>query len=741
MKLLCLHCDYVAYKPLKKALKNAAALSEEEKAGGRYENCLLVFSTLEKGDDEAVVKKAAQEVRKHYGEVKAASVLVYPYAHLSANLASPDDAVRLLKAFHNAVKEFCPEAGKSVFGYYKEFELKCKGHPLAELSKTITSEPVANVPYLQPKLETTKPRMLLFLAESQHEDNLNENEKLRNSAALLLAMAFKKQHSECKRGEFGITEDGFYYDFDTNKPVSPIDLAGIEKGMQNILNKQLTKKIVSRKQALELFSNLGETYKTELINETPEDAKIRVYTCDGFTELYNGRAIENLSEIKAVKLTKVSGAYWKGNSKNKQMQRIYGVAFSTQTKLNEYITFIEEAEKRDHRKIGKELELFMIEEAGAGFPFFLPNGVAIRNELENYLREKLVEADYKEIRTPIILDEELWKQSGHWDHYKNSMYFTEIDGKAHAIKPMNCPGAILIYKKQPKSYRELPLRLSEFGLVHRHELSGVLSGLFRVRAFTQDDAHLFVLPEQVEEEVNKLIDLTTSTYRLFGFEYEIELSTRPEKFMGDLKVWDNAEESLKNALDSRKINYKINDGDGAFYGPKIDFKIKDSLKRQWQLGTIQADFQMPERFDLHYDANDGSKHRPVMLHRTILGSFERFLGILIEHYGGAFPTWLSPVQVIVLPITDSQNTYSKGIVKLLKKEGIRTELDDSQNPVNKKIRDAQLRKISYMIIIGKKEMENGTISIRQRNGLVTPDVSTSQFVEKIVTEIKERRMS
>lgn len=735
MRILELHCDYFRYEAKQKALKSAKEIPEDEKQG-QLDNCLVVFVSFEQGDTHATVLEALGAVKRNYAEIKPSSLLLHPYAHLSSNLAKPDQAIELLEYFYEQAKKHFPLVKKSPFGWYKSFEMKCKGHPLAELSKTISGVEEVRVPVSKAVKEhnfVLKEKTLKPIGKAE------EGKALRHSAALLLAMSVKKLYPQSKLGEFGLTEEGFYYDFDLNKTFDPKDFDAIETEMYSLLSRKLSRKMVSKQQALELFSKNGEVYKIELLEEVPLDAAVAVYECDGFVDLQHGAALEDLSSIAAFKLMKLGGAYWKGDSKKRQLQRLYGVAFTSKKALEEYLHLLEEAEKRDHRKLGKELDLFSVQDEGVGFPFMHPNGMIIRNDIEKYLREELQKRDYKEIRTPIILDESLWRRSGHWDHYKDNMYFTEIDGKMHAVKPMNCPGAILVYKTRLHSYRELPLRLAEFGLDHRHELSGVLSGLFRVRAFTQDDAHIFVTPEQMLDEVKRLIDLAVTVYHQFGFTYEVELSTRPEKYMGSLEVWNKAEASLKKALEEAKTPFKINDGDGAFYGPKIDFKVRDSIGRLWQLGTVQADFQMPEKFELEYDGVDGKKHRPVIIHRAILGSFERFFGVLIEHYAGAFPTWLSPVQAIVIPLSEEQTEYCKDLVYSLKENGVRAEFDDKDGKVDGKIRDAQNRKIPYMLVIGKKELESHSVSVRKRSGEVRHGVDKKEFLKTILEEIRERR--
>ncbi len=480
----------------------------------------------------------------------------------------------------------------------------------------------------------------------------------------------------------------------------------------------------------------NEDYKIELIEDLPEGEVISFYKQGDFTDLCAGPHVPSTGKVKSVKLLSLAGAYWRGNENNKMLQRIYGTAFTKKSELDEYLNMLEEAKKRDHRKLGKELDLFSIHEEGPGFPFFHPKGMIIRNILENFWREEHTKAGYQEIRTPLILNEELWHQSGHWDHYKENMYFTNIDDSDYAIKPMNCPGGILVYKNSMHSYRDLPLRLSELGIVHRHELSGALHGLMRVRCFTQDDAHLYMTKEQIKEEIVGIIKLIDKFYKLFGFEYFVELSTRPEDSMGSDEDWEIATNGLREALDSIGKEYRVNEGDGAFYGPKIDFHLKDCIGRTWQCGTIQLDFQMPERFDLSYIGADGEKHRPVMVHRTIYGSVERFIGILIEQYAGAFPTWLAPVQVKLMNITDAQYDYLKKVEEALKENNIRVEIDTRNEKIGYKIREAQLQKVPYMLILGDKEVEAGKVAVRSRKDGDLGAISLEEFIEKIKNEIK-----
>ncbi|MGB4314474.1 MAG: threonine--tRNA ligase [bacterium] len=565
----------------------------------------------------------------------------------------------------------------------------------------------------------------------------------RHTSSHILAQAVKRLYPEAKFAIGPAIENGFYYDFDVPESFTPQDLEKIEAEMKKIVaaDYPIVREEVSREEALAFFAEQGEKYKEELIRDLPEDVQVSLYRQGEFVDLCAGPHAPSTGKIKAIKLTSVAGAYWRGDENREMLQRIYGTSFPKQKELDEHLKMLEEAAKRDHRKLGRELDLFSIHEEGPGFPFFHPKGMIIRNELESFWREVHTRWGYQEIKTPIILREDLWKQSGHWDHYKENMYFTEIDEQAYAIKPMNCPGGILVYKNRPHSYREFPLRMAELGLVHRHELSGVLHGLMRVRSFTQDDAHIFLLPEQIKDEIINVIELTDYLYRVFGFDYHVELSTKPEKAMGSEEDWENATQALREALEEKGIEYKVNEGDGAFYGPKIDFHLKDCLGRTWQCGTIQLDFQMPERFELEYTGEDGEKHRPVMIHRTCLGSIERFIGILIEHYAGAFPTWLAPVQVKILPITDRHLDYCRQLAEEYKEHGIRVEVDERNEKVGYKIREAQLNKIPYMLIVGDKEVEEGTVSVRARSQGDIGAMAADRFLELIKEEIEVKASS
>ena len=558
----------------------------------------------------------------------------------------------------------------------------------------------------------------------------------------IMAQAVKRLYPNAKLGTGPALDNGFYYDIDLEEKLTVEDLEKIEKEMKNIVSESLdiVRKEVSRNEAIEIMKNRNEDYKIEIINGLPEDATISLYQQGEFIDLCAGPHLPNTKYVKAFKLTSIAGAYWRADANNKQLQRLYGVSFEKKKELDEYLKLLEEAKLRDHRKLGKELDLFSMHEEGPGFPFFHPKGMVLRNTLEKFWREEHEKAGYDEIKTPIILNEALWHQSGHWDHYKENMYFTKIDGEDYAIKPMNCPGSILTYKTHLFSYRDLPLRWAEMGQVHRHELSGALHGLMRVRTFTQDDAHLYVLPSQVKDELIGVIELADYIYSIFNFKYHVELSTRPENSMGTQEQWDIATNGLIAALEEKNIKYIVNEGDGAFYGPKIDFHLQDAIGRTWQCGTIQLDFQMPDRFDIHYIDSNTEKQRPVMLHRTVFGSIERFIGILIEHFAGKFPLWLSPLQVKILPISDKFVDYAYEVQKELKKLGIRVNVDARAEKIGFKIREAQLEKVPYMLVIGEKEVENNTLSVRSRDLGDLGSMKKEEVIEKFVKEIEEKKI-
>ena len=563
---------------------------------------------------------------------------------------------------------------------------------------------------------------------------------LRHTASHVMAQAIQHLFPGVKFAIGPAIDDGFYYDLDSDHVFSQEDFAAIEKEMSKIAkeNIPLVKKVLPRDEALQYFKDKGQDYKVMLIEDLPEEETISLYEQGDFTDLCAGPHLKSTGKVKTFKLMTVAGAYWRGDSKNKMLQRIYATAFFSKEDLDHYLFVRAEAEKRDHRKLGKQLDLFSFHEEGPGFPFFHPKGMILRNKLMDYERELFKEFGYVEIMTPVILSKKLWLQSGHWDHYKENMYFTQIDDEDYAIKPMNCPGGILFFKTQQRSYRDLPMRVGEFGLVHRHELKGALHGLFRVRCFTQDDAHIFMTQEQMKDEVIKCMAMYQKMYGVFGLEYHVELSTRPENSMGSDELWEISTNALREAIETAGVPYQINEGDGAFYGPKLDFHVQDSLGRTWQCGTIQMDMQLPERFDVNYIGEDGEKHRAVMLHRAGYGSLERFIGILIEHYAGAFPTWIAPVQAKILPVTDKNLEYAKSVAAAMSESDIRVEVEEANETLGYKIRKAQMEKVPYMIIVGDQEMKGHTISVRSRKNGDLGSQSLPMFVANLIREIKER---
>ena len=577
------------------------------------------------------------------------------------------------------------------------------------------------------------------IAEYSFEDEIGRG-ALRHTASHILAQAVKRLYPETKLAIGPSIKDGFYYDFDRETPFTDEELVAIEAEMKKIVkeNLKLERFTLPRKEAIELMESAGESYKVELINDLPDDEELSFFKQGDYVDLCAGPHVTYTSAVKAFKLTSVAGAYWRGNEKNKMLTRIYGTAFSNKTDLEEYLTRMEEAKKRDHRRLGKELGLFSIMEEGPGFPFFLPKGMIVKNTLIDYWREIHTRDGYLEISTPIMLNRELWETSGHWGHYKDNMYTTVIDENDFAVKPMNCPGGMLVYKMEPRSYKDLPMKLGELGLVHRHEKSGALHGLMRVRCFTQDDAHIYMTREQITEQIKGVVRLIDEVYAKFGFKYHVELSTMPEDHLGAIEDWEMATEGLRQALEEMEMPYVVNEGDGAFYGPKIDFHLEDSIGRTWQCGTIQLDFQLPLRFEAEYIGSDGQKHRPIMIHRVVFGSIERFIGILIEHYAGKFPTWLSPVQVRLLPITDRNNEYTDKLEAAMKAAGIRSESDKRQEKTGYKVREAQMQKIPYMLVIGDKEQEEGTVAVRRRDTNATEVMPFDAFLAMVTKEIADK---
>lgn len=628
-------------------------------------------------------------------------------------------------------------------GNQKEFD---KDTTLLDIAKSI-SEGLARV-VVGAKVNNDK---LMGLQEKLSEDSSvdffkYESEEGKHlfwhTSSHLMAAAIKKLYPDTLFAIGPAIENGFYYDIDSEHQFTPEDLEKIEGEMLKIAREKhnLIRSEISREDALKKFDDNGDRYKVELINDLPEDSELSLYALGDFIDLCKGPHLENTKDIKAVKLLSVAGAYWRGDVNNKMLQRIYGISFKKQAELDDYLHMIEEAKKRDHRILGKEMDLFMLTEEGPGFPFFLPKGMVIKNNIKKYLNSLLDKEGYGQIETPMILNKQLWLTSGHWDHYKDNMYFTEIDEEEYAIKPMNCPGSILVFKSKPHSYRDLPIRLAELGLVHRHELSGALHGLFRVRAFTQDDGHIYCLRDQIKDEIKGIMRLMGEIYSKFGFEYKVMISTKPEDSMGSQEDWDAAEKALIETVEELGISYKINEGDGAFYGPKIDIQLLDSMKRTWQCGTIQLDFQMPERFDISYINEENEKSRPVMIHRAIYGSLERFMGILIEHYGGNFPLWLTPVQATIIPVSvEHHGEFTRKLHERCSELGLRIELDNRNESMGKKIRDSQTSKIPYQLVIGDSEIEKNTVSVRKYGEKKSKDMDIDKFIEKLLDDIKRRK--
>ena len=622
----------------------------------------------------------------------------------------------------NSVKEY--EAGVSVGQVTKDISEGLYRQALGAVVNGVTRG------YMEPINEDSDFRVVKF-------DDPEGKEIFWHTSSHVMAAAIQALWPDTKFAIGPAIADGFYYDMELDHRFVPEDFEKIEKKMLEIAkaDHKMERIEISRDEALKMFEEMGQDYKIELINDLPEDELITLYKMgDAFIDLCRGPHLESTKKIKAVKLKTIAGAYWRGDSDRQMLQRLYGISFEKAKQLEEWQELQKEIERRDHRKIGKEMDLFAFHEEGPGFPFFHPNGMILMNELLGWWREVLEERGYGEIKTPLIMNEELWHRSGHWDHYKENMYFTKIDEEDYAIKPMNCPGSVLTYASNQHSYRDLPIRLAEFGQVHRHELSGTLHGLFRVRTFTQDDAHVYCLPSQIKDEVYKMIDLADLLYSTFGFKYSLELSTRPDDFMGDIKDWDFAEEQLKAALEERGMDYELNPGDGAFYGPKIDFHLEDAAKRTWQCGTIQLDFQLPQNFDLTYIDEHGEKQRPVMLHRALLGSVERFIGVLTEHFAGRFPLWINPEQVVIIPVSDKFLDTAEGLEKQIKDAGFRVSVDKKSEGVGYKIRQAQLMRANYMLVVGEKEEESNLLTVRNRDGEETPEIAVETFIEKLSEE-------
>lgn len=715
MKILAIHADYLNFEAKKQAIKDPEPIDNPKES---IKECLVVFMAVEKDDEqnpENIVQQLTEQVKDIATQIKAESIVLYPYAHLSSNLGSPKVAKEILEQADKALKADGFQVKRSPFGWYKSFEISCKGHPLSELSREIK---------VKDKVDKGMDKKFEYA-----EQSLNKEQQVKLSAAFFVAQALKEAFPKAELGVVGFYQDKAFIDI-ANVKVKGDDLKQFDNRI---------KKLLKQEQKIEETS-IPEGYQAEIAKDLGATKALKL----GDVVLvppFHDPFVQSTKEIGAFMLVDAASAYWKNNANNQQLTRLYFVAFENKEQLQTYKDKVAEAEARDHRKIGEQLNMFSFHKEAPGMPFFHDRGMYLYRQLEQFMVEEMTKLNYEFLRTPLILNKALWLQSGHWDHYRENMYFTKIDGGDYAVKPMNCPGHILIFKDRPHSYKELPIKAGEFGLVHRHELSGVLSGLFRVRYFTQDDAHVFCTEEQLQDQIKELIQLVQTIYSAFGFEYHLELSTKPAKAMGDPKLWGLAEKSLGDAMKSLNLDFKVNPGDGAFYGPKIDCHVKDALGRSWQCGTIQLDFSMPEKFDLMYEGSDSKRHRPVMLHRAIYGSFERFLGILVEHFAGKFPLWLSPVPVKLVTVTDRSVDFAKEVrAKLFAAGIVRAEVDSRTETLGKKIRDAQLEKTNYIVTIGDMEAEEKTLAIRSRDGNVSRDVPVDKFIEDLLKEIAEKRL-
>jgi len=714
MKILCLHCNHIRYEATKKAIKEPEQI--DKKSGGA-KNCLVIFMAVEKRDESAPensVKRLLKEIKDIAEKVKTKSIVLYPYVHLTNTPSSPKTALRVLDLAESGLKGFT--VSRSPFGWYKRFEIDVKGHPLAELSREFGPEEEINKSHgHDQEFEFNKKK-------------LSEEEKVNLTTAIVVGKAVKELFPDAEIGTSDFYHEQTYVDIHGVK-IKADDFPKIEKKVKEIISKDLNFKLTK-----EVKGKFQKEIAKGLIESRP-------YDLNGLTIVpLHKDPFVSTKKIGAFKILNLASAYWKGNAENPQLVRIYCIGFKSEKNLKSYLDKLVEAEKRDHRKIGQHLDLFSFNEISPGSPFFHPKGTQIYLTLQNFLRELYTDWGYEEVITPLIYGSELWQQSGHWDHFRENMFELEMDNKEAALKPMNCPSHILIYKTQPKSYRDLPIRIADFAPLHRNELKGTLGGLMRVRKFSQDDCHVFCTPEQVKDEINNLIRNAKYVYEdVFGLKFHVELSTKPEKAMGDPKLWDLAEKALEKALKENKVNYKLNPGDGAFYGPKIDFHIKDALDRSWQCGTEQLDFQQPERFNVKYEGKDGKGHNVVMLHRTVLGALERFIGILIEHYAGNFPLWLNPRQVRVITITDRDKKFAEEVFKELKEKKIKVEIDDRNETMGRKVREAQLEKVNYIVTIGDKEAKSKTLAIRSRKGDLQFKVKLSNFIDSLIKEIKERK--
>jgi len=771
MRILELHCDYFAQKPRNKAIKSLPELSDEEKNGYRVENALVVFTTMESTDDNAAVQAAAEAIKKNFEQVKAATVFINPYAHLSNDLCPPDKAQMLLAELHKEVRKFAPDAKKGVFGYYKEFELKCKGHPLAELSKTIRSGDEKEI-LKGINLTTAKkieghagakavagPEILQFVvadsAAAKHEKNANEQKAAKpddataiakNTAQFILAAALSKMFPKAKIADASVGED-FFVDIESEKPLSDTDISRIEQEMEKIVESKakITTAKVSVADAEKKFAH--NAYRKYLLEQVPKDSHALVAEMDGFADLANGHLLDNASKLVAFKLTKVGGAYWLNSSQNRQLQRVCGTAFDSLKDRDDYLAYIADAERRDHRKLGKDLKIFMFaEEVGMGLPMWLPNGEVLRHLLVEYMRDLEEKYGYVYVQSPAITKSSLYFASGHLPYYAESMYAPiDIDGAQYYLKPMNCPHHHMMFKELVTSYRDLPLRFAEAGTCYRHELSGTMNGLIRARCFTQNDSHIYVTAAQVESEVVGVLKLFRQVYDDMGIsEYYYRLSLpdfdrNPEKYGGDRAKWEDAAEHIRRAMKKEGMKFSEEKGEAAFYGPKVDVQIRNAFGKEDTIATVQVDILVPKRMSLFYVNEKGEKENVIIIHRAILGSYERFIAFLLEKYAGNLPTWLSPVQVCVMPITDGQKTYAKKVVGSLSEKGVRVFFDESEGKIEQKIRNAQLQKIPYMLILGKREEDEKSVSVRKRDGAVSNGVPLEKFEKDVLEEIREKK--
>ncbi len=717
MKILTIHADYLKFKPLKVAIKDAEEVDKKEV---NVKECLVVFTAVEKDDEnniKNIVTNFVNEVSLIAKQVSTKNIVLYPYAHLSSKLSSPKFALEVLKETEKTLnKEF--KVVRAPFGHYKSFEISCKGHPLSELSREILADSKGAE-------KVDKPLEIQI-------KNLNKLEKLRNTFNLVLSYAVTSLFPDSKPAFGYLDEDKFYYDFDKKNPFTPEDLIKIEKKMYEIINKN------EKIKEIKSFQNENK-YKLEILKEIKQS---KSYQINNFKDILINEILEQVPKNSAFKLLNVSGVYWRGSSHNKQLQRIYGIAFENKNELNEYLKNLEEAEKINHRVLGEQLGLFFFHEYSPGAPIFLPKGTIVYNELIKLVKEEYKKRNYDEVLTPLLYEKSLWETSGHWGHYKENMFLMESEKRIFGLKPMNCPSHCLIYKHKTLSYKDLPLRIADFAPLHRNELSGTLTGLTRVRKFSQDDAHIFVTEEQLEKEIENILDFEKYIYnQVFKLDYYMRLGTRPNDFMGDKTLWDKAEKFLENILKKKKINYKLAEKEGAFYGPKIDMMVKDFLGREWQLATIQLDFQIPIRFELTYEGSDGKKYTPIMIHRAVFGSIERFFALIVEHFAGKFPLWLSPVQVSIITVTDRSNEFAKQIENKLKENNIRVELNLDSETLNKKVLESAKQKIPYIITIGDKEIENNTLAVKTREGKLKFNVDINEFLDLLKEEIKTRSLN